>query len=625
MGFSSLVTGVTLSPFKSSRNNTTIDSVAIHTMASNGTAEGCGYWFTDERAQASSNYGIDGSGIIWGYVDESERAWCTSNGGVDRRAITIEVASTTSEEPFACTQEAYDSLINLLVDICQRYGLTLKWKNDKEYAVKASEGGPVTDQNMFVHRWFNTVKSCPGQYLFEKHYQIASDVNSRLEIKPAVTSPTTSVSSAPTSSTTTSATSAPNKQPTTSVQLTTSVPDTQGTSKSAPSSSSITDSSSFTKINVGERKIAFVGDSRMLEMKSVLNQNFHMWSCSDSASYTWLTTKGVPDIESKLTSGYSVCITISPTEAFNAVASSYSDYINKCAARWKEKDIFTYFISMNPVGTKDSGSYNNITNYMICEYNQKIRNGLSSNVGYIDTYSALINNYNTIDGFHYSKELTAALYHLIDGAVNSDDPSLYDNPAVMGGTIVQVDYTQLNPYVVTLDRNSPDTFQYDALKPEGVVGVIIEGGFLYDSIHTKVKFRQPKFKQQLESVKRCNLDYGFFFTIRSRNLSEASSEMNEIRFLLRSNPCKLGVWLKLEFSTNQVDINNSIIDYFQKQLILLGFISKIGFYVERKDLNTFTWSKYSSMWLLWVIDHVQDESDIKRVLDSSFFNVVGGS
>ena len=73
MGFSTLVKGVTLSPFKSSREGTKIDSVAIHTMASNGTAEGCGSWFTDERAKASSNYGVGCDGSNGLYVEECDR------------------------------------------------------------------------------------------------------------------------------------------------------------------------------------------------------------------------------------------------------------------------------------------------------------------------------------------------------------------------------------------------------------------------------------------------------------------------------------------------------------------------------------------------------------------------
>ena len=615
MGFSTLVKGVTLSPFKSSREGTKIDSVAIHTMASNGTAEGCGSWFTDERAKASSNYGVDGQGIIWGYVDESERAWCTSSWGVDSRSITIEVASTTNEEPYACTVQAYNALINLLVDVCNRYGINLRWKEDESYALAAANGGPVTEQNMFAHRWFNRVKSCPGQYLFERFGQIAKDVNAKLNS-------TAKTTTTKTTTTTTKATTQSAEKSVKSVSASKNTFVSQTTVQKLDASQiSVPVKVEAPQVTIGDKKLVFIGDTRIGAMQSAIGTNSHVWCCTNSASYEWLTSQGVPEAESKITSGCSVCITIGAIAAFNKAASYYSEYINECAERWKEKDVYTYFVSINPVGSSSSGSYGNVTNYMICEYNQKIRDGLSFNVGYIDTYSAIVNNYTTTDGLNYDRNLLIALYHLIDGAVNSDDPSLYSEPAVMSGPIVQVDYTQLNPYIITLDRTSSDLLQYNELKSQGVVGAIIEGGYLYDSFHNVVSFRQPKFKQQLASIQSCNLEYGYFFTIRSRNLSEARSEMKEITMLIRAFPCRLGVWLKLELLPNQISTNNSIVDYFQRQLILLGFASKMGFYIEKNILSNFSWSNYSSSWLFWIVDHVQDTSEIKKVLDSNFFKL----
>jgi len=36
---------------------------------------------------------------------------------------------------------------------------------------------------MTVHRWFNTSKSCPGEYLYNKHYEIAEKVNQLLGVE----------------------------------------------------------------------------------------------------------------------------------------------------------------------------------------------------------------------------------------------------------------------------------------------------------------------------------------------------------------------------------------------------------------------------------------------------------
>ena len=40
--------------------------------------------------------------------------------------------------------------------------------------------GQVDKQNMTVHRWF-AAKACPGDYLYNRHGEIAAEVNRRLE------------------------------------------------------------------------------------------------------------------------------------------------------------------------------------------------------------------------------------------------------------------------------------------------------------------------------------------------------------------------------------------------------------------------------------------------------------
>lgn len=136
--------------------------------------------------QASSNYGIGYDGRIGMYVEEKDRSWCSSNAANDNRAITIEVASDT-KEPYAVNAKAYAALIDLLVDICKRNGIKeLVWSTNKADRVNHKNGC-----NMTVHRDYAN-KSCPGTYLYERHAQIASEVNKRLgstNIKPAPEKP----------------------------------------------------------------------------------------------------------------------------------------------------------------------------------------------------------------------------------------------------------------------------------------------------------------------------------------------------------------------------------------------------------------------------------------------------
>ena len=174
MSNSPLVNYVQLSPNHSGRRKHKIDTISIHCMAGNLSVEACGNLFARSSTEASSNYGIGSDGRIALYVDEANRSWCTSSAANDNRAVTIEVANIEAKEPYRISDAAYKSLIKLLADICRRNGIpNLLWRADKSLI------GQVAKQNMTVHRWF-AAKSCPGQWLYEHHGQIANDVNKLL-------------------------------------------------------------------------------------------------------------------------------------------------------------------------------------------------------------------------------------------------------------------------------------------------------------------------------------------------------------------------------------------------------------------------------------------------------------
>lgn len=175
MSNSPLVTYTKLSPNHSGRRNHVIDTVSIHCMAGNASVETCGALFADPARKASSNYGIGSDGRIALYVDEANRSWCTSSASNDHRAITIEVANNGGAPDWPVSGKAYSALLDLLTDICRRNNIKeLLWKGNKSLI------GQVDKQNMTVHRWF-AAKACPGDYLYNRHGEIAAEVNRRLK------------------------------------------------------------------------------------------------------------------------------------------------------------------------------------------------------------------------------------------------------------------------------------------------------------------------------------------------------------------------------------------------------------------------------------------------------------
>lgn len=198
MSNSSLVCYTKISPYKTVGRNHAIDTITIHCMAGNLTVEICGNVF--QKAQASSNYGIGSDGRIGMYVEEKDRSWATSSRSNDNRAVTIEVANDGGDPDWHVSDAALESLIKLCADICKRNNIKeLKWQGDKSLI------GEIDKQNMTVHRWFAN-KACPGNYLYNKHSYIASEVNKLLGAdatpvapsKPAESTPVSKVTALPT-------------------------------------------------------------------------------------------------------------------------------------------------------------------------------------------------------------------------------------------------------------------------------------------------------------------------------------------------------------------------------------------------------------------------------------------
>lgn len=188
MSNSPLATYKKISPNCTSPRTHKIDTITIHcTAGGKKTAKeilNLSHFVKISRTNgASCNYAIGYDGSIGLGVSERDRSWCSSDYANDHRAITIEVASDVTA-PNAITTKAYNALIELCVDICQRNGIKeLKWKGDKSLI------GKVDQQNMTVHRWFSN-KACPGDYIYSRLGKIADAVNKKLgvtEKEPAKT------------------------------------------------------------------------------------------------------------------------------------------------------------------------------------------------------------------------------------------------------------------------------------------------------------------------------------------------------------------------------------------------------------------------------------------------------
>ena len=176
MSNSKLISCTLISSNKNSPRNHKIDTITIHCVVGQCSAQRIGEIFQPTSKQASSNYGIGYDGKIGLYVDETDRSWCSSSAANDNRAITIEVASDT-KHPYAVNDKAYAVLLDLVEDICRRNGIKkLVWSTSKDDRVNHKNGC-----NMTVHRDYAN-KACPGDYLYNRHGEISAEVNRRLGV-----------------------------------------------------------------------------------------------------------------------------------------------------------------------------------------------------------------------------------------------------------------------------------------------------------------------------------------------------------------------------------------------------------------------------------------------------------
>lgn len=170
MAGSSLINGSFLAHSKRNHpRNQPISIFTPHHAAGNLTFQGIKNIILSSR-EMSCTYMIQSDGKIFQFVDEGDRPWTSSSPWNDHRAITVEVANDGGAPDWHVSDLALESLINLGVDICRRYGLP-----GFDYTGDKNNVGTLT-----MHNYFQNTE-CPGPYLSSKFPYIDSEIKKRLK------------------------------------------------------------------------------------------------------------------------------------------------------------------------------------------------------------------------------------------------------------------------------------------------------------------------------------------------------------------------------------------------------------------------------------------------------------
>lgn len=138
-----------------------------HHVAGVMSAEQIANIFVPRARNASANYVIGNDGKIICCVDENNGAWTSSSWWNDNQAITIEVSNSKTGGNWEVSAAAWNSLVNLAVDVCKRYNFRLEYDG--------TCNGTLTEHRMYVPT------ACPGNYLHSRMKELADTVNKILD------------------------------------------------------------------------------------------------------------------------------------------------------------------------------------------------------------------------------------------------------------------------------------------------------------------------------------------------------------------------------------------------------------------------------------------------------------
>lgn len=176
-------------------------------------------------------------------------------------------------------------------------------------------------------------------------------------------------------------------------------------------------------------RVVYIGDSRTEGLRDVNSDSKNTFICLSSMGYDWMLSTAFPQAESYASSGTAFVILMGVNDLYHQ--NSYISAINQKAAEWKKKGAIVYFASVGPVQNDPYTS-----NSEIESFNRALKNGLSSDVGYIDLYGELNKSgYQTVDGTHYTNAVSKNILSFIGqqvalGGSGNSDPYATDGNKV---------------------------------------------------------------------------------------------------------------------------------------------------------------------------------------------------
>lgn len=235
-------------------------------------------------------------------------------------------------------------------------------------------------------------------------------------------------------------------------------------------------------------RVVYIGDSRTEGLRDVNSDSKNTFICLSSMGYDWMLSTAFPQAESYASSGTAFVILMGVNDLYHQ--NSYISAINQKATEWKKKGAVVYFASVGPVQNDPYTS-----NSEIESFNRALKNGLSSDVGYIDLYGELNKSgYQTVDGTHYTNTVSKNILSFIGkqvalGGSGNSDPYATDGNKVW--------WCRNNKEMALLEYKVSDWTKFSGL------GVSLRAD---TKIEAKLSDEIKKYEEELEAAAK---EYGF--------------------------------------------------------------------------------------------------------------------
>lgn len=183
------------------------------------------------------------------------------------------------------------------------------------------------------------------------------------------------------------------------------------------SSSSSNSSSSGDNTSNSGRYVILVGDSRFRGMCDYVTLDSNTSCIAEvGMGYNWVSSSSiVSKIDSliKANPNSYVVFNLGVNDYNNY--NSYAKYYNNFASKYSNVKVVV--VSVNPIDDNKAKNGYSARNSGVITFNSKIKSLLNNNISYCDTYSKIIDNFETSDGIHYTTKTYSNIYSGIKGCL----------------------------------------------------------------------------------------------------------------------------------------------------------------------------------------------------------------